>query len=70
MPVGVHRELNIPLLIISAVVVALVALEQYKDGRRVDLVMSPLMGPLDDASIEQLAAFFAAQPHLHYTPIP
>jgi cytochrome c553 len=48
----------------------LVALEQYKDGRRVDLVMNPLMGPLDDASIEQLAAFFAAQPHLHNTPIP
>jgi cytochrome c553 len=46
----------------------LAALEQYKDGRRVDLVMNPLMGPLDEASIEELAAFFAAQPYLHNTP--
>ena len=44
-----------------------VALEQYKNGSRVDLVMNPLMLPLDDASIEELAAFFAAQPHLHNT---
>jgi cytochrome c553 len=44
-----------------------VALEQYKDGSRVDLVMNPLMGPLDDAAIEELAAFFASQPHLHNT---
>ena len=29
--------------------------------------MNPLMGPLDDASIEELAAFFASQPHLHNT---
>jgi cytochrome c553 len=43
------------------------ALGQYKDGGRVDLVMNPLMGPLDEASIEELAAFFAAQPHLHNT---
>ena len=27
----------------------LAALEQYKDGSRVDLVMNPLMAPLDDA---------------------
>jgi cytochrome c553 len=44
------------------------ALEQYKDGSRVDLVMNPLMAPLDEATIEELAAFFAAQPHLHNTP--
>lgn len=45
----------------------LVALGQYKDGSRVDLVMNPLMGPLDETSIEELAAFFASQPHLHNT---
>jgi cytochrome c553 len=44
-----------------------VALEQYKDGSRADLVMNPLMLPLDEASIEELAAFFASQPHLHNT---
>jgi cytochrome c553 len=43
------------------------ALGQYKSGSRVDMVMNPLIGPLDDASIEELAAFFAAQPHLHNT---
>lgn len=43
------------------------ALGQYKNGSRVDLVMNPLIGPLDDASIEEIAAFFAAQPHLHNT---
>jgi len=43
------------------------ALEQYKDGSRVDLVMNPLMTPLDGASIEELAAFFSAQAHLHNT---
>jgi cytochrome c553 len=43
------------------------ALEQYKNGSRVDLVMNPLIAPLDEASIEELAAFFAAQPHLHNT---
>ena len=43
------------------------ALEQYKDGGRIDLVMNPLMAPLDEQSIEELAAFFAAQPHLHNT---
>ncbi len=43
------------------------ALEQYKDGGRVDLVMNPLIAPLDLAAIEELAAFFAAQPHLYST---
>jgi cytochrome c553 len=43
------------------------ALGQYKNGSRVDMVMNPLMGPLDEESIEELAAFFASQPHLHST---
>jgi cytochrome c553 len=41
------------------------ALAQYKDGTRVDAVMNPLMGPLDETSLEELAAFFAAQRQLH-----
>jgi cytochrome c553 len=44
-----------------------IALERYKTGRRVDLVMNPLIAPLDEQSIEELAAFFAAQPHLYDT---
>jgi cytochrome c553 len=43
------------------------ALEQYKSGNRVDMVMNPLIAPLDDASLEELAAFFSAQAHLHNT---
>jgi cytochrome c553 len=43
------------------------ALSQYKNGQRVDMVMNPLIGALDETSIEELAAFFAAQPHLHNT---
>jgi cytochrome c553 len=45
------------------------ALGQYKNGDRVDLVMNPLAQPLDEESIQELAAFFASQPHLHNTPI-
>ena len=45
----------------------LAALEQYKDGDRVDMVMNPLIAPLDETALEELAAFFAAQPHLYYT---
>jgi cytochrome c553 len=44
------------------------ALSQYKSGGRVDMVMNPLISPLDEQSIEELAAFFSAQPHLHNTP--
>jgi len=44
-----------------------VALERYKSGERVDLVMNPLIAALDEQTIEELAAFFAAQPHLHNT---
>jgi len=43
------------------------ALETYKHGGRVDMVMNPLIGPLDEQTIEELAAFFAAQPHLYNT---
>jgi cytochrome c553 len=43
------------------------AITQYKDGSRVDLIMNPLMTPLDATSIEELAAFFSAQTHLHNT---
>jgi cytochrome c553 len=31
------------------------------------MVMNPLVTPLDDASLEELAAFFSAQAHLHNT---
>jgi cytochrome c553 len=44
------------------------ALEQYKDGRRNDMLMGPLVAQLDDTAIEDIAAFFAAQPLLHNTP--
>ena len=44
-----------------------VALERYKTGQRVDMVMNPLIAQLDEQSIEELAAFFASQPHLHNT---
>ena len=46
------------------------ALTQYKTGARADLLMGPLVAPLDDTTIEELAAFFAAQPHLHNTARP
>jgi hypothetical protein len=29
--------------------------------------MNPLIAPLDEQTIEELAAFFAAQPHLYTT---
>jgi cytochrome c553 len=45
----------------------LASLEQYKNGGRVDMVMNPLIGPLDEQSLEDLAAFFASQPHLYTT---
>ncbi|HUQ53027.1 MAG TPA: c-type cytochrome [Gammaproteobacteria bacterium] len=43
------------------------ALGQYKNGGRVDMVMNPLIAPLDEQSIEELAAFFSSRPHLHDT---
>ncbi|MBN1239751.1 MAG: cytochrome c, partial [Gammaproteobacteria bacterium] len=43
------------------------ALTQYKSGQRKDMVMAPLVAPLDDETIEQLAAYFASQPGLYTT---
>lgn len=43
------------------------ALKEYKDGERSDLLMGPLIAPLDDATLDELAAYFAAQPWLHGT---
>jgi cytochrome c553 len=43
------------------------ALEQYRSGARADLVMAPLVGTLDAAALEELAAFYSAQPGLHVT---
>jgi len=31
------------------------------------MVMNPLIAQLDEQSIDELAAFFASQPHLHNT---
>jgi cytochrome c553 len=41
------------------------ALTQYKSGGRIDMIMNPMVAPLDEAAIEELAAYFASQPHLH-----
>ena len=43
------------------------ALEQYRSGARVDLLMGPMIGPLDDAALDELAAFYSMQPGLHVT---
>lgn len=43
------------------------ALLQYQTGARADAIMGPMVKPLDSATIEQLAAFFSAQPYLHNT---
>jgi cytochrome c553 len=43
------------------------ALTQYKRGARADLLMGPMLAPLDDQAIEELAAFYAALPGLHGT---
>jgi cytochrome c553 len=67
-PEGVAAAAQWPTLAGQHETYLIVALGQYKDGSRVDLVMNPLIGPLDDASLEELAAFFASQPHLHNTP--
>jgi cytochrome c553 len=46
------------------------SLMQYKNGERADMLMGPLIAPLDAETIAELAAFFAAQPHLHRTDRP
>lgn len=43
------------------------ALTQYKNGGRIDMVMNPLLVALDETALEELAAFFSAQSHLHNT---
>jgi cytochrome c553 len=43
------------------------ALTQYKTGRRSDLLMGPLVSGLDEQTIGELAAFYAAQPLLYTT---
>jgi cytochrome c553 len=45
------------------------ALNQYKSGQRADLLMSQQVAALDEAAIEELAAFFSAQPYLHQTAV-
>jgi len=45
------------------------ALNQYKSGERADLLMSQQVAALDEAAIEELAAYFSAQPYLHQTPV-
>jgi cytochrome c553 len=44
------------------------ALKQYQNAERNDLVMGPLASQLDAEAIEQIAAFYAAQPGLFQTP--
>jgi len=44
------------------------ALKQYQTGQRSDLLMAPIVSGLDAAAIENLAAFYSAQPYLHQTP--
>lgn len=43
------------------------AIRQYKTGGRVDMVMNPMAAPLDEQSIEELAAFFASRTQLYNT---
>jgi cytochrome c553 len=43
------------------------ALEQYRSGARADVLMSPMIGALDDAALDSLAAFYSTQPGLHVT---
>ncbi|HEX6992954.1 MAG TPA: c-type cytochrome [Gammaproteobacteria bacterium] len=43
------------------------ALRQYKSGERQDITMAPMAAMLDETAIEEVAAYFAAQPGL-YTP--
>lgn len=40
------------------------ALGQYKSGARTDALMAPMVTPLDDEALDELAAYYAAQPGL------
>jgi cytochrome c553 len=42
-------------------------LEQYRSGARIDPLMGPMIGALDDAALDSLAAFYSTQPGLHVT---
>jgi cytochrome c553 len=44
------------------------ALKQYRSAGRSDPIMAPLVSQLDDETLEQIAAFYAAQPGLFQTP--
>jgi cytochrome c553 len=41
------------------------ALHQYQSGQRSDVLMGPLVAGLDAETVEQLTAYFSAQPYLH-----
>ena len=41
------------------------ALDQYKSGARESMIMKPMVASLDQDAIDELAAYFAAQPYLH-----
>jgi cytochrome c553 len=43
------------------------ALELYRSGARADLIMGPMIAALDDAALDELAAFYSTQPGLHVT---
>ena len=43
------------------------ALKQYQSAERTDATMGGLVGQLDDETLEQLAAYYAAMPGLHPT---
>jgi cytochrome c553 len=43
------------------------ALQQYQRSERVDAVMSSMVGALDEQTLEELAAYYAAQPGLYPT---
>jgi len=45
------------------------ALHEYKNGERADLLMGQQVATLDDAAIDELAAYFSAQRYLHQTAV-
>ena len=44
------------------------ALQQYQTGQRSDVLMAPIIAGLDATALNELAAYFSSQPHLHQTP--
>jgi cytochrome c553 len=40
------------------------AMQEYKTGERKDVIMGPMVSTLDDEAMEDIAAYFAAQPGL------